>query len=133
MTHLPQGPTRADLLAALDHVYDGCCAERKISIVDLGLVDEAEVCDGHARVRLVLTTGWCPFSGAMMGEAEQRLRSLDGIDDVTIDVRWDKIWGRSRMAPGIAERLRLLPEPGEVVDRDGFVAAARVTSGGLNR
>lgn len=125
MTHAQTDVLREHVIEALEEVHDACCVERQISIVQMGLVDEVEVAGGHARVRLVLTTGWCPFSGDMMGDAERRLRALPGITDVSIDVRWDKAWDRSRMAPGVADGLRLLPEPGNVADRDAFVAAAR--------
>ena len=35
---------------ALSGVYDPCCREKGISIVDMGLLRSVEVVDGHARV-----------------------------------------------------------------------------------
>jgi metal-sulfur cluster biosynthetic enzyme len=114
-----------EALNVLDQVYDGCCVERQISIVEMGLVDELVIDAGLARLRLVLTTGWCPFSSGMIADAERRLLSVPGIDAVDIDVRWDKVWDRSRMAPGLADRFRLLPEPDAASKRDFLLTATR--------
>jgi predicted TIM-barrel fold metal-dependent hydrolase len=46
-------------LDVLSHVYDPCCREKGISVVDMGLVRSVDVDEGHARVELLLTSGWC--------------------------------------------------------------------------
>ena len=50
---------------ALREVYDPCCADRGISIVDMGVVEDVRVDGSHVEVDLVLTTGWCPFVASM--------------------------------------------------------------------
>ena len=42
---------------ALRGIYDPCCRERGISIVDMGLVRSIEVGDGRPRIELILTSG----------------------------------------------------------------------------
>ena len=53
------------LIDALREVYDPCCADRGISIVDMGVVEDVRVDGSHVDVDLVLTTGWCPFVASM--------------------------------------------------------------------
>ena len=65
---------------ALREVYDPCCADRGISIVDMGVVEDVRVAGGHVEVDLVLTTGWCPFVASMSTAIPDRLNGLDGVE-----------------------------------------------------
>ena len=56
---------RERVLDALRDVYDPCCADRGISVVDMGLVEDVRVDGSHVQVDIVLTTGWCPFVASM--------------------------------------------------------------------
>ena len=56
---------KSAVFEALQEVYDPCCADRGISIVDMGVVEDVRVDGGHVDVDLVLTTGWCPFVVSM--------------------------------------------------------------------
>src|SRR4051812_24817190 len=58
---------------ALSEVYDPCCREKGISIVEMGLVRSVRVDAGSALVELLLTSGWCPFAATVVGQVEQRL------------------------------------------------------------
>jgi metal-sulfur cluster biosynthetic enzyme len=49
-------------IRALSEVFDPCCREKGISVVDMGLLRSIVVDDRHARVELLLTSGWCPFA-----------------------------------------------------------------------
>ncbi|WP_442945930.1 iron-sulfur cluster assembly protein [Nonomuraea sp. LPB2021202275-12-8] len=42
---------------ALEGVYDPCCREKGISVVEMGLVRSVELDGGRARVELLLTSG----------------------------------------------------------------------------
>jgi metal-sulfur cluster biosynthetic enzyme len=126
--------TTADrVVEALREVYDPCCEERGISIVDMGLVEAVQVADGAARVELVLTSGWCPFSVRMLSEAEHAIRRLPGLRAAQVEVVWDTPWDSSRMAPQARERMRLLPEPDQVDDPAAYrahIAATRIPTAG---
>ncbi|TXK39954.1 iron-sulfur cluster assembly protein [Nonomuraea sp. C10] len=54
---------------ALDSVYDSCCREKGISVVEMGLVRSVELSGGRARVELLLTTGGCPFAARVPDSA----------------------------------------------------------------
>ena len=64
---------------ALSSVYDPCCEEKGISVVDMGLLRSVTVADGHARVELLLTSGWCPFAARVLTAVDLTLLD-DGVD-----------------------------------------------------
>lgn len=108
---------------ALSEVYDPCCREKGISIVEMGLVRSARVEDGRARVELLLTSGWCPFAATVVGQVERRLRDEPGITGAEVEIVWDEAWTTDRLAPRARRILRFLPPPTAVPDRDAYVAA----------
>jgi metal-sulfur cluster biosynthetic enzyme len=102
------GPVSAELvLAALRDVYDPCCADRGISIVDMGVVEDVRVDGGHVEVDLVLTTGWCPFVTSMSTAIPERLQGVDGVETVDVQVVWDPVWTMERLSPSAREKLTL--------------------------
>jgi metal-sulfur cluster biosynthetic enzyme len=100
-----RSPERAALLDALRDVYDPCCADRGISIVDMGLVEGVHVEGSHVRVDLVLTTGWCPFVAKMSSSIPDRLRRVAGVDTVDVRVVWDPVWTMERLSPSARDKL----------------------------
>jgi metal-sulfur cluster biosynthetic enzyme len=108
---------------ALSEVYDPCCREKGISIVEMGLVRSVRVDAGRARVELLLTSGWCPFAASVVGQVEQRLLAEPGITHADVAIVWDEAWTTDRLAPRARRVLRFLPPPSTVPDRDAYVAA----------
>ena len=98
---------RPAVLAALEEVYDPCCADRGISIVDMGLVEDVRLEGSHVDVDLLLTTGWCPFVASMSSAIPDRLTRLDGVETVDVRVVWDPVWTMDRLSPEAAEKLRM--------------------------
>jgi metal-sulfur cluster biosynthetic enzyme len=92
---------------ALRGVYDPCCADRGISIVDMGVVEDVRVAGGHVEVDLVLTTGWCPFVASMSTTIPDRLGGLEGVESVDVRVVWDPVWTEERLSPSAREKLSM--------------------------
>src|SRR5438270_1365781 len=86
------------ILEALRTVYDPCCREKGISVVDMGLIESVTVDGGNARVQLVLTSGWCPFAVDLLEAVRARIASLDGMEGVAVEVLWDRAWGAHRLS-----------------------------------
>jgi metal-sulfur cluster biosynthetic enzyme len=108
---------------ALAGVYDPCCREKGISVVDMGLVRSVHVDGGRARVELLLTSGWCPFAATVLTDVRDRMLDQPGVTDADVEVVWDEPWTTERLSPKAARILRFLPPPAEVGDRDGYIAA----------
>lgn len=109
------------VLDALRSVYDPCCRERGISIVDMGLVRSIDVEEGRTRVELLLTSGWCPFASRMLSEARQAVEALSPSDDVSIEVVWSEAWTMDRLSDEARSKLRFLPDPKAVPDRERYL------------
>lgn len=92
---LGPGPSQADLMDALRTVVD---PELGLNIVDLGLVYDARVEDGRARIRMTTTTPACPIGAYLVDEIRWALLSLDGVVDVEIDITHDPPWSPDRMS-----------------------------------
>jgi metal-sulfur cluster biosynthetic enzyme len=99
--------TEGVLMDALREVYDPCCADRGINIVDMGVVEDVRQSGTHVEVDLVLTTGWCPFVATMSSAIPDRLKRLDGVDTVDVKVVWDPVWSMDRLAPSAREKLQM--------------------------
>ena len=89
----------ATIVDALGDVYDPCCAERGLSVVDMGLVENVHIEGSSVRVELVLTTGWCPFVASLSATIPDRLRQLRGVENVEVNVLWDPVWTNDRLSP----------------------------------
>ena len=98
---------RDRVLDALRDVYDPCCADRGISVVDMGLVEDVRVDGSHVQVDIVLTTGWCPFVASMSEMIPARLRDLDGVERVDVEVVWDPVWTTERLSGSAREKLSM--------------------------
>ncbi len=100
-------PSREAVIGALDNCYDPCCRDRRISVVDMGLIESVEIQDRSVRVEMVLTTGWCPFASRLLEMVEEEVGGLPAVDEVDVEVVWDPTWTPERMSEGAREKLRL--------------------------
>ena len=57
---------------ALAGVYDPCCREKGISVLEMGLVRSVQLEDGVAKVELLLTSGWCPFAATVLTQVKDQ-------------------------------------------------------------
>ena len=75
------------------------------------------------------TTGpgsrWCPFAARVVDDVEAAIRRQPGVETCEVEIVWDEVWTTDRLSPSAARRLRFLPDPVAVPDRDAFVSAHR--------
>lgn len=109
----------------LSDVYDPCCRDKQISVVDMGLLHRAEIDGPSAHVELILTSGWCPFATTILGDIETAVRSLPGVETATVELVWHEPWSPDRLSESGRAKLRFLPDPATVGDPASYVAAAR--------
>ena len=72
-----------------------------INIVDLGLIYDVHVSGSNVQVDISLTSPGCPSGPEIMGEAEQQLRLIPGIGDVTMNLVWSPPWTPERIEPRV--------------------------------
>ena len=100
-------PSREVVIQALDNCYDPCCRDRKISVVDMGLIESIDIDDHRVRIEMVLTTGWCPFASRLVGMVEEEVRAVPAVDTVDVDVVWDPAWTPERMSDSARKKLTM--------------------------
>jgi metal-sulfur cluster biosynthetic enzyme len=110
---------------ALRDVYDPCCRDKGISVVDMGLLHHAEIDGGAARVELVLTSGWCPFATSVLGDVESAVCSLPGVATATVELVWHEAWSPERLSDSARAKLRFLPDPADVEDAASYALERR--------
>ena len=116
-------------LDALSDVYDPCCREKGISVVDMGLVRSVRATGDEVRVELLLTSGWCPFAARVLTEIAERIEAQPGVRSADVEIVWDEAWTTDRLSPRAASLLRFLPPPAQVPDRGAFIAARQPALG----
>lgn len=99
--------SRGEVMGALERCYDPCCREREISVVDMGLIEAVEIEGGVVDVKMVLTSGWCPFAARLLEMVEGEVGALEGVERVAVEVVWDPAWTPQRMSEGARRKLTL--------------------------
>jgi metal-sulfur cluster biosynthetic enzyme len=103
-------PSREAVIGALDNCYDPCCRDRKISVVDMRLIESIDIEGRRVEIEMVLTTGWCPFASRLLEMVTEEVGALPAVDSVDVDVVWNPTWTPERMSESAREKLRLLLE-----------------------
>ncbi|MCB9897345.1 MAG: DUF59 domain-containing protein [Planctomycetes bacterium] len=90
-------PLRQPVMDALGTVYD---PEVPVDIVNFGLIYGLEITDDNqVKITMSLTSPSCPSAKAIPEECERKVRAIDGIEDVHIDIVWDPPWGPEMISP----------------------------------
>jgi len=84
--------------------------EIPVNIVDLGLVYDLgiEPLPGGTKkvfVKMTLTAPGCGMGATIAGDAQQKILTLPGVDDASVEIVWDPPWHQSMIT---AEGRRLL-------------------------
>ncbi len=87
--------TVEEITEALKEVYD---PEIGVNIVDLGLVYNVEQEDSRVDVQMTLTSMGCPAGPILVSQVEEVVGSLDGVEDVGVEIVWSPAWNPSMMS-----------------------------------
>lgn len=99
----PEGAVSTEQLRlALRRVKD---PELNLNIVDLGLVYEIRAEGAKAVIDMSLTSPGCPSGPEIMKEAEDALRTVDGVEDAVINLVWSPPWTPDRIEPRVRAYL----------------------------
>ena len=91
------------IVKAISTVFD---PEIPVNIHDLGLIYEVIVDSASAvGVRMTLTAPNCPAAQWLPGQVEQKVKAVEGVSDVRVDVVFEPPWDRDRMSD--AAKLQL--------------------------
>ena len=97
---------RGKVVAAIKTVYD---PEIPVDIYELGLIYEISVYPvNNVFVLMTLTSPSCPAAEVIPGEVEQRLREIEGVNDVTVEVTFDPPYSQDMMSEAAKVELGFL-------------------------
>lgn len=92
---------RERIIEALKTVYD---PEIPIDIYEMGLIYRVAVEDANDQNRhpvevvMTLTTPMCPVAETLPPEVEEKVRNVEGVGDVHLDLVWDPPWSPDMMS-----------------------------------
>ena len=87
---------KAPIIDALSKVFD---PEIPVNIYELGLVYDIDVdADANVWIKMTLTAPACPSAQTIPLDAERRVREVEGLKDVKVEVVWDPPWTKDRMS-----------------------------------
>jgi len=87
---------RERVLAAIKTIYD---PEIPVDIYELGLIYEINVFPvNNVYVLMTLTSPSCPSAEVIPGEVEQKLKAIDGVNDVKVELTFDPPYSQDMMS-----------------------------------
>ena len=84
------------VIEKLQTIFD---PEIPVSIYELGLIYEINILPiNNVQIVMTLTAPGCPAAQSLPVEVDQKLREIDGVNDVHVAVTWTPPWDKSRMS-----------------------------------
>ncbi len=100
---MPKEELRTAVWNKLKEVIDW---EIGLDVVTLGLVYDIKVDDANnVKVTMTMTTPMCPLAGGILSDAEMKVRSVEGVNNVEVELTFDPPWTPDRVDPAIRKQL----------------------------
>jgi FeS assembly SUF system protein len=94
------------VIERLQTIYD---PEIPVNIYELGLIYEVNVLPiNNVQIVMTLTAPSCPAAQSLPIEVDQKLREIEGVNDVHVAVTWNPPWDRSMMSEAAQLELGML-------------------------
>jgi FeS assembly SUF system protein len=73
--------------------------EIPVNIYDLGLIYRVDILPiNNVQITMTLTAPSCPAAQSLPIEVDQKVREIEGVNDVHVVVTWDPPWDKSMMS-----------------------------------
>ncbi|MBS1932971.1 MAG: DUF59 domain-containing protein [Bacteroidetes bacterium] len=90
----------------LQTIYD---PEIPVSIYELGLIYEINILPlNNVQIVMTLTAPSCPAAQTIPVEVDQKVREIEGVNDVHVAVTWTPAWNKSMMSEAAQLELGML-------------------------
>lgn len=94
------------VIAELQTIYD---PEIPVNIYELGLIYEVNVdMANNVHVLMTLTSPSCPAAEALPGEVEQKVKALEGVNEVKVELTFEPPWSDELMSEAAKLELGFL-------------------------
>jgi FeS assembly SUF system protein len=97
---------RPKVIEKLQTIFD---PEIPVNIWELGLIYEVEIMPvNNVQVVMTLTAPSCPAAQSLPIEVDQKVREIEGVNDVYVTVTWNPAWNKSMMSEAAQLELGFL-------------------------
>lgn len=98
--------TEASIVKMLKTVFD---PEIPVNIYDLGLVYKIDVDDDkNVVIDMTLTAVGCPMADFIQEDVRQKVQSVEGVKNVTVNIVFEPVWDKSMMTEEAMLELGLM-------------------------
>ena len=85
------------IIATMKTVYD---PEIPVNIYEIGLIYSITIEDDfHVRIVMTLTTPNCPVAESLPSEVRDKVKMVEGVKDVDLELTFDPPWDMSMLTP----------------------------------
>jgi FeS assembly SUF system protein len=83
------------VIEKIQEIFD---PEIPVNIWDLGLIYEVNILPiNNVQVVMTLTAPSCPAAQSLPHEVDQKIRTIEGVNDVHVEVTWTPAWNKDMM------------------------------------
>jgi FeS assembly SUF system protein len=94
---------KSKVIEVLETCYD---PEIPVNIYELGLIYDVDIDpSGAVSIQMTLTSPACPVAGSLPPEVENKVKNIEGVSSVKVDLVWEPPWTPDKMTE--AARLQL--------------------------
>jgi FeS assembly SUF system protein len=94
------------VIGKLQEIYD---PEIPVNIWELGLIYEVQILPiNNVQITMTLTSPGCPAAQSIPVEVDQKVREIEGVNDVHVSVTWSPPWDKSMMSEAAQLELGFL-------------------------
>lgn len=87
---------KEEVIKAIKSVYD---PEIPVDVWELGLIYDLKIFPvNNVYVEMTLTSPSCPSAGTIPAEIEQKIREVEGVNDVSVELTWDPPYSQDMMS-----------------------------------
>lgn len=95
-----------EAITVIQDIYD---PEIPVNIYDLGLIYEVNVDpSNNIHVLMTLTSPSCPVAESLPGEVKTKLKEIDGVNEVEVELTFDPPWTTELMTEAAKLELGML-------------------------
>lgn len=96
-TETPTPSLEEQVIEAIKTIYD---PEIPVNIYELGLIYELQIDPetSDVEVKMTLTSPACPVAGTLPGEVETKIKEVEGVNEVAVELVWDPPWSKDLLS-----------------------------------
>jgi len=106
MNSIEKTQLESKIIEALATCFD---PEIPVNIYELGLVYAIDVGNaGDVEIKMTLTTPNCPVATSLPGEVHDKVKAIETVKSVKVDVVWDAPWDSNKMSESAKLQLGMI-------------------------